>query len=373
MAQHAGLENIADPAAQLNAFRNIPLGLMVWRLRDPGDARTLRLLTVNAAAERELGGSLRDVIGQEIGESFPSLLKTNLPDCCRRVIVSGKPEKAGEVRFPIARVRGGLFCFDCFPLPGNCVGTAFEKTTDQVKGELDKSGALQLLHRITVAINDSTNVADAAQVYLREVCQHIGWPVGHLFVVGESSATRSAAKPLWHASDSHRFFAFREASERFERDLTNKFLLEYRIWQAKRAGLTRSLGFAVLEGGALRAILEFSSETSAPLEETLMSVISDIGVQLGRVFERQSAAIVTLRMQKQDEEQRIASRKLRACTGRYAPSLKATLENLRGRKPGHRAKSTRQMADSLELMQRCLAEMREIGSPPIEFPSEPGY
>jgi PAS domain len=373
MAQQAGFENIADPAAQLNAFRDIPLGLMVWRLGDPGDVSSLRLLTVNAAAERELGWPLRDFIGQEIGESFPSLLKTNFPDCCRRVIETGKAEKAGAVRFASARVRDGVFWFDCFPLPGNCVGTAFEKITDRTKNEEAKSGALQLLHRITVAINDSTNVADAAQVCLREVCQHIGWPVGHLFVVDVGSAMDGTAKPIWHVSDLHRFRAFREASERFERDRRNKFLLEYRIRQAKRAGLTRSLGFAVLEGGALRAILEFSSDTSAPLEETLVSVISDIGVQLGRVFERQSAAIVTRRMQKQDEERRIATRRLRACTGRYAPSLKATLEQLRGRKLRHSAKSTRQMVDSLELMQRCLTEMREIGSPPIEFRSDPRY
>jgi len=373
MPQGARFENIAGPFAHLNTFRDIPVGLMVWQIGDTNDVSSLRLLTVNEAAERELGTSLRDVIGQEIGQSFPSLLKTNLPDCCRRVIVSGKAEKVGEVRFANGCAQDGIFWFDCFPLPGNCVGTAFENITDRKKIELAKSGALRLLHRITIAINDSTTVADAAEVCLREVCKHIGWPVGQLFEVDEISATEVAAKPIWHVSDSGRFRAFREASERFERDLTNKFLLDCRIRQGKRAGLTRSLGFAVMEGDALRAILEFSSETPAPLEETLMIVISDIGVQLGRVFERQSAAIVTRRMNKQDEERRIATRKLRACTGRYGPSLKASLENLRSGKCGRGRTSTRQMANSIELMQRCLAEMREVGTPPIEFRDGPGH
>ncbi|MGA2431004.1 MAG: PAS domain-containing protein [Candidatus Acidiferrum sp.] len=367
MAQDACSENFVDPTARLNAFHNIPVGLIVWQLKDTGDIRSLRLLAVNGAAERELGTPLRDVIGKEIGETFPSLLKTNLPVCCRRVIVSGKPETAGEVRYGDARVGGSIFWFDCFPLPDNCVGAAFENITDHRRSEQARSGALYLLHRITIAINNSTSVAQAAEVCLSEVCKHIGWPVGQLFLVDQGSTMGFAPKPIWHLSDCKRFRAFCDATERYERDLNNNFLLECRIRQGKKAGLAQSLGFAVLEGDELRAILEFSSDTPTPLEETLVRAIADIGVQLGRVFERESAAIVAQRMLRQEEERRDATRKLRACTGRYAPSLKATLDGLRGRKRGRGRTSTREMASSIELMQRCLAEMREIGSPPIEF------
>jgi hypothetical protein len=191
--------------------------------------------------------------------------------------------------------------------------------------------------------------------------------VGQLYLIDENSKTRCHPEPYWHFSDPCRFQAFRVATEKYEQDMSNKFLLECRVRQGKRAGLTQSLGFAVLEGGELRAVLEFSSEAAVPLEETLMSVISDIGVQLGRVFDRQSAAVVTRRMQRQDEDRRTAMKKLRACTGRYAPSLQASLASLHSAGCGPGRMSVRRMASSIKLMQRCLAEMREIGMPPIEF------
>jgi hypothetical protein len=106
-----------------------------------------------------------------------------------------------------------------------------------------------------------------------------------------------------------------------------------------------------------------------PLDEAVISAIGDIGVQLGRVFEREGAALVIQRLHWQDEEHRSAARKLRACTGRYGPSLKASLERLGNRKPTSGRDSARQVASSIKLMQRCLAEMRDIGSPPVEFAS----
>jgi hypothetical protein len=347
-------------------FHNIHLGVLVWRLEDPRDVRSLRLLDLNRAAERELGMSAREAVGKVIAEAFPALMRTDLPDRCRTVVACGKPESIGEVRCADARNQDSVFWFDCFPLSGNCVGIVFENITERKRIEQVKTGALRLLHRITIAINRSTIAADAAQVCLREVCQQIGWPVGRLFLIDEHSATRFVPNPIWYFSDAHRFAGFRQATEMFEQDLTNKFVLDHRMRQGKKAGLTRSVGFSVLEGNTLRAVLEFSSETAVPLDEAVISAIGDIGLQLGRVFEREGAALVIERLHWQDEERRSASKKLRAFTGKYGPSLKASLEQLRSRNhtPGA---SSREVASSIKLMQRCLAEMREIGSPPVEF------
>jgi PAS domain-containing protein len=164
MAREARFTDVVDPTALLDTFRNIPMGLMVWQLVDAGDVGSLRLVDANGAAERELGTPLRDAIGKGMAEMLPSLLKTGLPNCCRRVVLSRKAETAGEVRYAGDFVQDRIFWFECFPLPGNCVGTAFENITDRKRSEQTKSGALQLLHRITVAINDSTSVAGAAEV-----------------------------------------------------------------------------------------------------------------------------------------------------------------------------------------------------------------
>jgi hypothetical protein len=359
--------HVADLAAQLQTFHNNRLGVLIWQLEDPRDVRSLRLLDLNGAAERELGTSVRRVVGKAIIEAFPALLKTPLPERCRTVIESGIPETVGEVHYADSRVPERVFWFDCFPLPGGCVGAAFENITERKRSELTKAAALELLHRITVAINGSTVAATAAQVCLREVCQQIGWPVGRLFLADEHSATRFVPNPIWYFSDAHRFEGFRRATEMFEQDLTNKFVLDYRVRQGTKAGLIRSLGFSVLEGNTLRAILEFSSETAAPLDDALVSAIGDIGVQLGRVFEREGAAKAIQRMQRQDQERLSTTKKLRACTGRYGPSLKASLERLRTAGLTGGSTTARLVANSIELMQRCLAEMREIGSPPVEF------
>ena len=135
--------------------------------------------------------------------------------------------------------------------------------------------------------------------------------MGRLFLTDEHSATRFVPNPIWYFSDAHRFEGFRQATEMFEQDLTNKFVLDYRMRQGTKAGLTRSVGFSVLEGNILRAVLEFSSDTAAPLDETLVSAIGDIGVQLGRVFEREGAARVIQRMHRQDEERLSATKRLR--------------------------------------------------------------
>src|SRR5216684_2670584 len=92
-------------------------------------------------------------VGKVIVETLPALLKTHLPESCRSVIASGVPETVGEVRFGDDRVRERVFWVDCFPLFGNCVGAAFENITERKRSEQTKVGALQLLHRITVAIN----------------------------------------------------------------------------------------------------------------------------------------------------------------------------------------------------------------------------
>jgi len=361
----------ADLTVQLKTLSKFRRGVLVWQLEDLRDARSLRLLDLNEAAERELGACVREGVGKVIAETFPALLNSDLPDRCRMVIASGQPESVGEVRYSDSRIQDSVFWFECIPLPGNCVGTAFENITARKRSEQTKDGALRLLHKITMAINGSITASEAAQVCLREVCLQIGWPVGRLFITDEHSAKRFVPNPIWYFSDAHRFEGFRQATEMFEQDLTNKFVLEHRVRQGKRAGLTRSVGFSVLEGNRLRAVLEFSSETATPLDGTLVRAIGDIGVQLGRVFEREGAALEIQRMLRQDEERRSASKKLRACTKRYGPPLKVCLERLRHQKLTGGRTSARQMASSIKLMQRCLDEMREIGTPPIEFGPSP--
>jgi hypothetical protein len=152
----------ADLSAQLKTLSKFRRGVLVGQLEDLRDVRSLRLLDLNEAAERELGAWVGEGVGKVIAETFPALLRTDLPDPCRTVIASGQPESVGEVRYSDSRIQDSVFWFECFPLPGNCVGTAFENITERKRSEQTKDGALRLLHKITIAINGSIIAADAA-------------------------------------------------------------------------------------------------------------------------------------------------------------------------------------------------------------------
>jgi hypothetical protein len=371
MARHTSPVGIVDTSTRLRAFESVPIGLVVWCLEDPTDVRSFRLMDFNQAAERELGASIGDRAGKTIGVVAPMLLKNGVAELLRRVALSGKRETIGELSYGDEGIPESIFWVECFPLPANCVGVAIENVTERRKAEQAAARDLQLLHHITVALNASTDPLDAAQFCLAEVCRQINWPVGRLFLVDEECTTKFLPNSVWHFSDEVRFQGFREVTEMYERDLENKFVLEYRVRQGRRAGLTRSVGFSVVEGDWLRAVLEFSSESTTPLDNSSMSLIADIGVQLGRVFERERAArafaSLNERLLRQEQERREANRKLHLCTGKYLPPLRASLATLRARKRGGSGTGARELANSVRLVQRYLAEMSAISSPPVEF------
>jgi hypothetical protein len=71
---------------------------------------------------------------------------------------------------------------------------------------------VQLLQRIAVAANQTTSIDDALQVALDEVCLHTRWPVGHVYMVKETTGRRLESAALWHVDNKvdnkDRFKAF---------------------------------------------------------------------------------------------------------------------------------------------------------------------
>lgn len=279
-----------DLATSLRAFHSLPVGVAVWQLQDARDVRSLRFVGVNPAGERELRAPLGFALGKPITECFPKLLDTPVPERYRNVVLTGKPDTFGELVYRDARIPEGVFWVDCFPLPDRCVGVAVENITERKRMTQAQGRALKLLHSVTLFLNDAPSVFDAAQFCVDEVCTQIGWPVGRFFLSDETSPSRFTANPVWHFSDARRFKAFRKATELYECDFTNKLALEYRTVQGQKAGLTKSVGFSVVENDYLRGVLEFSSEDSETLDEHIFRAISNIGFQLGQVFARERLA-----------------------------------------------------------------------------------
>lgn len=134
--------------------------------------------------------------------------------------------------------------------------------------------------------------------------------------------------------------------------------------QGQKAGLKRSTGVSVVEGGHLRGVLEFSSETAAPLDENYSRVISNVGLQLGQVFASERAMRAQERLQEQIAAlnmRRDAMPKMVFSGSASLPDFVASVESLK-QNCHATALSSRKLAESTRFMQSQLEQMEQLAA-----------
>jgi len=172
-----------------------------------------------------------------------------------------------------------------------------------------KRQELEFIAKIAVAANETTSVAEILQFAVTEICAFTHWEVGHTHLAegtGADLLLRSAG--LWHANDNDAIAHFRRRSDDTEfrpgiglpgRVLTTgkpAWILDVtaddnfpRLLAAAECGLRGASAFPVLSGDEVVAVLEFFSTDPREPDETLLDLMAQIGLQLGRVIERQRA------------------------------------------------------------------------------------
>ena len=169
-----------------------------------------------------------------------------------------------------------------------------------------KQKEIELLQIIAVAANEASNVDNAMQIALRQICTRTGWPVGHVLLKDSSGDLVPTA--LWHFDKPQRFETFREVSEAIrlkpEIGLPGRVLATRKpAWitdvtkdpnfpRAKAAaeiGVRAGFAFPVSIGPEIVAVMEFFSEVPVEPDEGLLGVMVHVGSQLGRVIERKRA------------------------------------------------------------------------------------
>jgi hypothetical protein len=375
MHQGACTVREVDLESSLLAFRDLPVGVAVLQLRDPKDVGSLHIIGANEAAERELRAPIRLAVGKSISETFPKFLDTPVAERYRQVALTGKPDTFGEFTYQDARIPEGVFWIDCFPLPDRCVGVALENITERKRATQGQQIALQLLHRVTLFLNEAPTVLAAAQFCVDEICMQIGWPVGRFFLSDETSPSRFLPNPVWHFSEPSRFRAFRRATELYEIDFTNKLALAHRTIQGQRVGLTRSVGFSVTENDFLRGVLEFSAEDFVPIDEHVFRAISNIGFQLGQVFARERLAREYTRVQELVLSRKISDEAVRRILFSGPDSLAGIVDLLEAKKRarGAIARSSAEILETTLQMRQHIDDLKRIIASPIEFPSNAGF
>jgi two-component system sensor histidine kinase/response regulator len=124
---------------QLRQYSDIVLsmqvGLYVYRLDDPDNNESLRLVALNPASLAIIGLPEEDVIGRKINQIFPSFEKLDIYRQLADVVRSGVPFENKEFAYGDSNVRSSWFAFKAFPLPDSCVGILFEDITERKRAE----------------------------------------------------------------------------------------------------------------------------------------------------------------------------------------------------------------------------------------------
>jgi PAS domain S-box-containing protein len=189
-----------------------------------------------------------------------------------------------------------------------------------------ESGFVGLLQQVAVAANEASSMAEALHFALQAICEHTGWPVGHVFLVDSANPERLCAAPIWHVTPADGYAAFRRITEAVPfasgvglpgrvlatrkpawiGDVTadDSFV---RAHQGEEIGLHAGFAFPVLVCQIVVAVLEFFSPDVVAPDAAFLEVVAHIGTQLGRVAEREQAAqVLQERSNQLDQAQRVA-------------------------------------------------------------------
>ena len=163
---------------------------------------------------------------------------------------------------------------------------------------------VQLLQKVAVAANEAQTIEKALQACLDYVCNHTGWPIGHVRLVIDAQGML-VPTDVWHLEHPERFSVFRQVTQNapfiqarglpgrvlsgkkpvWIRDVTQDENF-YRTQLALDIGVKAALGFPVLVRSEVVAVLEFFVDRILDPDEKLLEVLGNVGTQLGRVIER---------------------------------------------------------------------------------------
>ncbi|MFN7972929.1 MAG: response regulator [Acidobacteriota bacterium] len=169
---------------------------------------------------------------------------------------------------------------------------------------LRKTELLKLMEVVASTSNAAISQDQALQIGIDEVCAYARWPVGHVYTV--EGGELCVPTRLWHLADPGRFDTFRNLTERTMLEIGSGLpgrVLETgepawiqdvtvdgnfpRSRAAAESGLRAAFAFPVTLDRDVLAVLEFFTEEAIPPDHGLLQGIKHVGMQLGRVFERQ--------------------------------------------------------------------------------------
>jgi PAS domain S-box-containing protein len=111
----------------------LPSGVVAYRLEEPGSARDLRVVYLNAAAAKLL--RVEDpslLLGQLVGDIDPSVDTNPAYPVVLQAVETGQGADLGHIPFEDEQAGQVVFAARVFPLPDRHAGVVFEEVTEQV-------------------------------------------------------------------------------------------------------------------------------------------------------------------------------------------------------------------------------------------------
>lgn len=208
---------------------------------------------------------------------------------------------------------------------------------------------LKLHQTIGAAANSAATIEAALRQCLETICAYMDFPVGHVLLLSKTSTVPElVSAKLWVIKDAERFAEFKRISENgcfregiglpgrvlktgralwfsdvlqtlradnrssistssdlTASDLTSVCRQAPRAAAAERIGLRTGFAFPLLVGAEVAGVVEFYSDKSIAVDEAILEVMMHLGMQLGRVLERERAAT---RLRESEERYALAAR-----------------------------------------------------------------
>lgn len=180
----------------------------------------------------------------------------------------------------------------------------------------ERTALLALLQIVTAAANEAMSLEDALQFAVDRICAYTGWPVGHVYLPAPDNSGLWAPSTIWHVDPPGRFAAFQQATQampctpgagtigrvvvsrqpEWGVDAITDMALGRRA-SAREAWLTAGFAFPILVEREVVGVCEFYTDTRQEPDAALCDALMQIGIQLGRVVERQRTAAQLHRQQ----------------------------------------------------------------------------
>ena len=277
-----------------------------------------RIETFNPMAENLFGYTADEVIGQNLKVLMASGHARKHDGYIDNYLDTGKGKILGvrERELMARRKDGTLFPFELnvaeFFLGGErkFIGTMRDITNRKKAEEKIRSAAEKqsLLQAVAQAANESRIVEVAMEAALNAVCEHTGWPVGHVYVPSEDDPDVLVSSGLWHLASPERLGGFRRVSESLAfaageglpgRVLENgkpAWITDLpvdknfpRAELAREIKLASGIAFPILVRGEVAAVMEFFSDIRHEEDQEMLVIMGQIGAQIGQVIERNRA------------------------------------------------------------------------------------